>query len=78
MQERSSSKSSIAAFVAGSTTIMLFPLEKIKLHMIVSDKVSQNHVPYYKNSLEAFRTLKAQGIRNLYRGFHFQFTVSIA
>ncbi|CAG9331134.1 unnamed protein product [Blepharisma stoltei] len=78
MQQRSSSKSSIAGFCAGSVHILLFPLEKIKLHMIVSDGRNKNFIPFYKNSIEVFKTIHNEGLRSLYRGCHFQLSISIA
>jgi len=78
MESRSSSKSSIAAFVASASTIVLFPLEKAKLHIMVSDGHSKNYIPYYKHSFEVFKQLHSQGFRNLYRGCHFHLANSVA
>jgi hypothetical protein len=45
----------IAGFVAGMSTIIFFPAEMLRMHLIVSDGHSQNHLPKYKNTMHAFR-----------------------
>ena len=78
MKEKSSIRSSISGFVAGCSTMILFPLDKMKVHMIVSEKDSRNFIPYYHSNLDLIRAMKQKGIRYLYRGFHFQLSSSIS
>lgn len=78
MQQKSSSKSSISGFIAGCSIMTLFPLEKMKLHMIVSEKSSPNFIPYYPSTYSLIKSMQKQGIKYMYRGFHLQSTVSTA
>lgn len=76
--ENSSKNSGIAAFLASTSTLIFFPLEKVKYHMIVSTPYQQNFHPYYKNSYEALQKLSSQGIKQLFRGWHFQLISSLS
>jgi solute carrier family 25 (mitochondrial folate transporter), member 32 len=78
MNERSSKKSSLAGFIAGCSTMVLFPLDKMKVYMIVSERQSRNYIPYYSSSLHLFKYMKEKGLRYMYRGFHLQTSTSIA
>ena len=78
MQDRSPKMSSIAGFIAGCSTWLLFPLDKMKIHMIVSEKSSRNYVPYYPSNLSLFKSMWSKGFRYMYRGVHFQLSTSFA
>lgn len=78
MQERSSKNSSISGFVAGCTTWLLFPLDKMKIHMIVSEKHSGNYIPFYRSNMELWKNMYNKGFKYMYRGFHFQMSSSVA
>lgn len=78
MREKSSWKSSVSGFVAGCGIMTLFPLEKMKVHMIVSEKNSRNLIPYYENTRSLFKSMYSKGLRYMYRGFHLQLSASIA
>lgn len=78
MKERSSWKSSVSGFVAGCGIMTLFPLEKMKIHMIVSERNSRNLIPYYQNTRSLFKEMRLKGLRYMYRGFHLQLSASIA
>lgn len=78
MKEKSSWKSSVSGFIAGCATMSLFPLEKMKIHMIVSEKSSRNLIPYYPSTIHLFHAMKQKGLRYMYRGFHLQLSASIA
>lgn len=71
--------STVSGFAAGTGSIVLFPLELIKVHMMVSDGHSKNLIPKYNNPLHALKLIyKEQGALGLYRGCHFTLFSSIA
>lgn len=79
MEDKKTWASTIAGFTAGSSSLILFPLELIKVHMMVSDGHSKNYIPKYNNPLHALKLIyKEQGILGLYRGCHFTLFSSIA
>ena len=78
MQQKSSFKSSLSGFIAGTSTLILFPLDKMRIHMIVSEKQQRNYIPFYKSNLDLLKTMWKKGLRYTYRGFHFQASTSIA
>jgi hypothetical protein len=77
--QRNSWASSMAGFIGQSSTILLFPLEALKIHLMVSDGFSANHIPKYKNSLQALKFIyNKSGIFGLYQGCYTTFFASIA
>jgi hypothetical protein len=66
------SHGTISGFVAGMSTVVFFPLEMLRNHLIVSDGHSQNHLPKYRNTFDAFRHIwQSRGIGGLYKGCYF-------
>lgn len=79
MTERSSGASALAGFVGSLSTIALFPLETLKIHMMVSDGFSKNYIPKYNNAFHALRNIYTQkGALGLYKGCHLTLFSSLA
>lgn len=77
--DRNQFASSVAGFVASLGSIILFPLDMIKVRLIVSDAFSSANIPKYKNPIHALKTLYAdQGLLALYRGWHISLCSSFA
>lgn len=69
--DRAHSSSAVAGFLGGASSLIFYPLEMVKVRMIVSDSFTHNHIPKYANSLEVFRRMVADnGYWSLYKGCH--------
>ncbi|CAG9318931.1 unnamed protein product [Blepharisma stoltei] len=77
--ERSQLASSIAGFTASLGSIILFPLEMIKVRLIVSDAFNSALAQKYKSPIHALKSLYSnEGALSLYRGWHISLCSSFA
>lgn len=77
--EKSSIVSALAGFSGSLSYLILYPLEFVKINIIVGDGHSKNFVPYYKTSREAFASIyKTRGILQFYKGCHVSLFSSVA
>ena len=64
-------QAAIAGFISSTATSVFFPLETIKVHLMVADGRSQNHSPQFKGSMQVLKALyKKGGVARLYRGWY--------
>jgi len=71
MKERSQVASALSGMAGSAGTLLFYPLEMLKVHMIVSDGHSKNAIPYYRNAYHALKSIyESQGFLQLYRGCH--------
>ena len=64
-------QAAFAGFVSSTATSLFFPLETIKVHLMVSDGRSANHTPHYSGPFHVLKELyKEGGVGRLYRGWY--------
>ena len=71
-------ESALAGFLASTSAGLFFPLEVIKVHLMVADGRSKNFTPHFRHSMQVLRSLYAEGgILRLYRGWYLSTANSI-
>lgn len=64
-------ESALAGFLASTSAGLFFPLEMIKVHLMVADGRSKNYIPHFRHSMQVLRSLYTEGgIMRLYRGWY--------
>ena len=71
--------SALAGLSGSMSNLILYPLEFVKVNIIVSDGHSKNFIPYYANSRQAFSSIyKSNGLLHFYKGCHVSLFSSVA
>ncbi len=64
-------QAAFAGFLSSTATSVFFPLETIKVHLMVSDGRSANYAQHFSGSLHVLKELyKKGGVGRLYRGWY--------
>lgn len=64
-------QAAFAGFLSSTATSVFFPLETIKVHLMVADGRSANHTPYFSGPYQVLKELYREGgIGRLYRGWY--------